>query len=100
LKLLADVIVIPALSHRDEHQDTTVVNWIKAHFSDNTKILAVCDGASTAAATGLYDGKPLTCHASDYAGIEKHISAIQWEQNTAVTKSGNLYSTAGVIECC
>lgn len=96
MKLLADVIVIPALSHRDEHQDTTVVNWIKAHFSDNTKILAVCDGASTAAATGLYDGKPLTCHASDYAGLKTHFSNPNWEQNTAVTKSGNLYSTAGV----
>jgi putative intracellular protease/amidase len=96
MKLQADVIVIPALSKRDEHQDTVLINWIKAHFSDQTKILAVCDGASTAAATGLYDGKPLTCHASDFAGLKLHFSKPVWVQNVAVTKSGNLFSTAGV----
>ena len=96
MKLQADVIVIPALSKRDEHQDTIVINWIKNHFTINTKMLAVCDGASTAAATGLYDGKPLTCHASDYANLKKHFNKPGWVRNTAVTKSGNLFSTAGV----
>ncbi|HTL10377.1 MAG TPA: DJ-1/PfpI family protein [Chitinophagaceae bacterium] len=96
LQLHADVIVVPALSKRDEQQDTTVVNWIKTHFSGQTKLLAICDGASTAAATGLYDGKPLTCHASDYANLKQHFSKPEWVQNLAVTKSGNLYSTAGV----
>jgi Transcriptional regulator containing an amidase domain and an AraC-type DNA-binding HTH domain len=96
MQLLADVIVIPALSKRDEHQDTAVINWIKAHFSNSTKILAVCDGASTAAATGLYDGKPLTCHASDYEGLKVHFNKPAWVKDIAVTKSGNLFSTAGV----
>ena len=103
MKLSADVIVIPALSKRDEHQDTLVTNWIKAHFSENTKILAVCDGASTAAATGLYDGKSLTCHASDYAGLKTHFDKPVWVKDVAVTKAGNLFSTAGVsnaVEGC
>lgn len=96
LKLLADVIVIPALSNRDEHQDSVVINWVKSHYIQTTRILAVCDGASTAAATGLFDGKPLTCHASDYAGIKSHFPKPGWVQNVSVTKSGNLFSTAGV----
>ncbi|MEP7110461.1 MAG: DJ-1/PfpI family protein [Ferruginibacter sp.] len=96
MKLQADVIVIPALSKRDEHQDTLLITWIKAHFTINTKMLAICDGASTAAATGLYDGKPLTCHASDYTHLKMHFSKPGWVQNIAVTKSGNLFSTAGV----
>ncbi|MEI9913258.1 MAG: DJ-1/PfpI family protein [Bacteroidota bacterium] len=96
LKLQADVIVIPALSKRDEHQDTVIVSWIKSHFSGHTKMLAICDGASTAAATGLYDGKPLTCHASDYAGLKAHFSKPGWVNDVTVTKSGNLFSTAGV----
>ncbi|MCW3089398.1 MAG: hypothetical protein JWP81_467 [Ferruginibacter sp.] len=96
MHLQADVIVIPAMSNRDEHQDTIVINWIKNHFLANTSILAVCDGASTAAATGLYDGKPLTCHASDYAGLKLHFNKPDWVQNVTVTKSGNLFSTAGV----
>jgi putative intracellular protease/amidase len=96
MQLQADVIVIPALSTRDEHQDTVIINWIKAHFTSTTKMLAVCDGASTAAATGLYDGKALTCHASDFAGLKKHFSKPDWIQDVAVANSGNLYSTAGV----
>ena len=84
MKLLADVIVIPALSIRDELQDTLIINWIKAHFSENTKILAVCDGASTAAATGLYDGRPLTCHASDFTGLKTHFNKPVWVKDVAV----------------
>ena len=72
LRLRADVIVIPALSIRDEHQDIRLIDWIKAHTRPETKMLAVCDGASTAAATGLYDGKYLTCHASDFNEVKAH----------------------------
>ena len=66
LHLKAAVIIVPALSIRDEHQDAHLIGWLKSHVSPETKMLAVCDGASTAAATGLYDGKHLTCHASDF----------------------------------
>jgi transcriptional regulator GlxA family with amidase domain len=96
MQLKADVIVIPALSIRDEHQDTLLISWIKNHFTTNTKMLTICDGASTGAATGLYDGKVITCHASDYAGIKPHFTKPVWVQNVSVTKSGNLFSTAGV----
>jgi transcriptional regulator GlxA family with amidase domain len=96
IQLQADVIVIPALSKRDEHQDTFLISFIKKHFTPGTKMLAICDGASTAAATGFYDGKLITTHASDYAGISPHFKNPKWVQNLSVTKSGNLYSTAGV----
>jgi transcriptional regulator GlxA family with amidase domain len=96
LKLIADVIIIPALSKRDEKQDPEVISFIKSHFTQVTKILAVCDGASTAAATGLFDGKPITCHASDFKMVKSHFSKPQWVQDVSVAHSGNLYSTAGV----
>jgi hypothetical protein len=94
--LVADVIVIPALSKRDEKQDPAVISFIKNHFAPATKLLAVCDGASTAAATGLFDGKPITCHASDFEMLKSHFSKPQWVQQVSVAHSGNLYSTAGV----
>jgi transcriptional regulator GlxA family with amidase domain len=62
----------------------------------NVNILSVCDGAATAAATGLFDGKPITAHASDYEGIKANFSKPLWVQNTSVASSGNLFSTAGV----
>lgn len=91
------VIVIPNLSAMDaRHQNPTIVNWIKKHYHDTIVVLSVCDGALTAAATGIYDGKPLTAHASDYAAIRKQYGKPLWVNNTRVTHSGNLYSTAGV----
>ena len=96
MKLMADVIVIPALSIRDEHQDTVLISWIKNHFTQATKMLTICDGASTGAATGFYDGKSITAHASDFESIKSHFDKPLWIQNVTVTKSGNLFSTAGV----
>lgn len=96
MRLPADVIVIPALSIRDEHQDTAIISWIKNHFSATTKMLTICDGAATGAATGLYDGKPITCHASDIEVIKPHFNKPIWVQQVTVAKAGNLFSTAGV----
>ncbi|CAN5240679.1 hypothetical protein BH11BAC5_BH11BAC5_07740 [soil metagenome] len=97
LGIKPDVIVIPFLSAADSvHQDPVTVNWIKSHYIADTKILSVCDGAATAAATGIFDGKPITAHASDYAGIKAQFSKPLWMQNISVANTGNLYSTAGV----
>ena len=96
MHLSADVVVIPALSIRDENQDTIVISWIKKHFTSNTRLLTICDGASTGAATGLYDGKSITCHASDIDAIKAHFSKPLWVQNVTVAKAGKLFSTAGV----
>ncbi|MGB3078683.1 MAG: DJ-1/PfpI family protein [Saprospiraceae bacterium] len=96
LNLHADVIVIPFLGVVDTNQNPVIINWIKNHYTQTTKVLSICDGAATAAATGLYDGKPLTCHASDYALVTPHFNKPNWVQNVSVTHSGNLYSTAGV----
>ncbi|MEO5775652.1 MAG: DJ-1/PfpI family protein [Flavobacterium sp.] len=96
MKLKADVIVIPAMSIRDENQDPIYMKFIKDHFESATRIISICDGATTAAATGLYDGKLLTCHATDFECVKKHFDKPVWTQNVSVTKSGNLFSTAGV----
>ncbi|WP_326990932.1 DJ-1/PfpI family protein [Chitinophaga sp. 212800010-3] len=93
----ADVVVIPNLSAMDaRHQSPVIIHWIQQHYTDSTVVLSVCDGALTAAATGIYDGKPLTTHASDYKAIRQQYSKPLWVNNTRITHSGNLFSTAGV----
>jgi len=98
LKMQADVIVIPAQigAMQKNQQDSIVISWIKDHYTSTTKILSVCDGSITAAATGIYDGKLLTTHASDYAMVKVPYTKPIWVQNISVTQSGNLFSTAGV----
>jgi transcriptional regulator GlxA family with amidase domain len=96
-KIEPDVIVIPNLSAMDaKHQNPVVVNWIKKHYLPNTKMLSVCDGSITAAATGIYDGKLITTHASDYADIKKQYNKPIWVSNISVANDGNLFSTGGV----
>lgn len=96
MQLTADLIVIPALSSRDEHQDPEILNWLKNHFHPATKMLTICDGAATGAATGLYDGKALTCHATDFESIKAPFPKAVWVQHQSATRDGNLFSTAGV----
>ncbi len=97
LGIKPDAMVIPFLSVADSiHQDPLIIGWIKNHYTSQTMILSVCDGAATAAATGIFDGKPMTAHASDFAGIKAQFSKPQWVQNISVAGGDNLYSTAGV----
>jgi len=97
LQIKPDVIVIPFLAVADSaNQDPVIVNWIKKHYSTDVTMLSICDGSATAAATGLYDGKPITAHASDYNSIKSHFSKPLWVKDRSVVNSGNLFSTAGV----
>lgn len=97
LKINPSVIVIPNFSAMGKvNQDPVVVEWIKTKYTDSTILLSVCAGSFTAAATGLYDGKVLTTHATDLQLNKKTYPAPAWTTNAAYTKAGNLYSTAGV----
>lgn len=97
LKIKPDVIVIPFLSIADSiHQDPDIVNWIKKKYVADVNILSICDGSATAAATGIFDGKPITAHASDWKRIKANFSKPMWVQHISVVNSGNLYSSAGV----
>jgi putative intracellular protease/amidase len=97
LHINADVIVIPNLSiHLKTPPKASNVSWIKRHYTGSNIILSICDGSATAAATGIYDGKPITTHASDYKTLQKQFPKANWVNNISVTESGNLYSTAGV----
>lgn len=97
LKIHPNVIVIPNQSIKlGKQQKPATVNWIKSHYTRTNIILSICDGSATAAATGLFDGKALTTHSSDFDGIKKQYPQPAWVKNVCVTQSGNLFSTAGV----
>lgn len=96
LHMTADVIVVPNQSRGARNQKKVTVNFIKEHYIGTNRMLSVCDGSATVATTGLYDGKNLTTHSSDYAGLKKHFKKPVWVLGTTVTQSGNLFSTAGV----
>jgi transcriptional regulator GlxA family with amidase domain len=96
LNIKPDVIVIPAMLSEFHDTKLPVIKWIKEKYSTNTKILSVCAGSLVASATGLYDGIPITTHASMFKDSKAVFRKPKWVQNISVTHSNNLYSTAGV----
>lgn len=97
LKIETDAIIIPNLSAmKPDEQNPKILNWINNNYKDTTSVLSICAGASTAAATGLFDNYPITTHASDFDDIKESYPNAQWVTNVSVTNTNNLYSTAGV----
>jgi putative intracellular protease/amidase len=97
LAIVPDVVVVPNLAGSGKKdQDPELVNWIKNRYNGETKLLSVCAGSFTTAATGLYDGKVMTTHASDMKSCKSQYQGPVWVDQVTFTRSGNLYSTAGV----
>jgi transcriptional regulator GlxA family with amidase domain len=97
LKIQPDLMIIPNLSAMDvKHQNPFILNWIKSHYHDSTKVLSVCQGALTASCTGLYDGKEITTHASEFEEDQRIVKSVVWVKDKGVVQSGNLFSTAGI----
>lgn len=96
LRIQPDIIVLPAMIKVHDDPNSVTLRWLNNNYKCNTKILSICQGSLVAAASGIYDTKILTTHASLF---EESISLFKkpiWVKNIAVTKQGNLYSTAGV----
>ena len=93
MHMKVDVMVVPNQSGKPKQ---VTIDFINDHYTGTNKILSVCDGAATVAATGIYDGKELTTHSSDYAGLKKQYKKPAWITQVSVTQNGNLFSTAGV----
>ena len=98
LDLKPDLLIIPNLSTiQKEEIDMDIVNFINSQYSHSgTSVLSVCDGAATAALTGIYDNAPITAHSSDIAVLTEQYPELNWVSNKHVTQSNSLYSTAGV----
>lgn len=93
LHLGADLMVVP---NQSGNPKKVTVDFIKTHYTGSNRILSVCDGLATVASTGIYDGKALTTHSSDYAGLKRQFKNPAWVTGLSVTQNGNLFSTAGV----
>src|SRR5688572_2848008 len=91
--IIADAIIIPYM-HNPEAVEKT--DWLKKHCSDSTILLSICDGAWTAAASGLFNGIPMTSHATGHKKLKSKYPKPLWLQNVSYTESGNFFSTGGV----
>ncbi|MEM8647942.1 MAG: DJ-1/PfpI family protein, partial [Pseudomonadota bacterium] len=60
------------------------------------RLISVCSGALLLAAAGVLDGRPATTHWSRGAMVRELFPAVRWELDRIFTRSGEIYSSAGV----
>ena len=60
------------------------------------RLISVCSGALLLAAAGVLNGRPATTHWSRGKMVRELYPAVHWELDRIFTRSGQIYSSAGV----
>lgn len=68
----------------------------KARARGAGRLISVCSGALLLAAAGVLDGRLATTHWSRAAMVRELFPAVQWDLDRIFTRSGEIYSSAGV----
>jgi putative intracellular protease/amidase len=89
----ADYVVVPAMEPRD---DARVTGWIKDQHAKGAKIVSICNGALTLAASGLLDGRRATGHWSEIEGLRERHPTLQWVADRRYVVDNGVLTSTGV----
>jgi transcriptional regulator GlxA family with amidase domain len=89
----ADYIVVPALLPRD---DPFVVDWITNQHRKGAKIVSVCAGSLTLAATGLLDGRRATTHWAYIDELQKAHPTMKRVQDRRYVSDNGITTATGI----
>lgn len=78
------------------YEEDSFYDWLRRANSNQTTICSVCTGAFLLAKSGLLNNKECTTHWSLLNKLEKDFPLVKAQYNTLFTKSGNIYTSAGV----
>ncbi|PMX14153.1 MULTISPECIES: GlxA family transcriptional regulator [Pseudomonas] len=71
-------------------------DWLRGATARARRFGSICNGAFTLARAGLLDGKTVTTHWNDAAGLARLCPRAQVEADRLYVQDGNLYTSAGV----
>ena len=80
----------------DEHNETRIVDWLRATIRPGHMLVTVCSGALLAARAGLMDGHVCTTHYLSCAELAAIAPAATVLENRLYVVDGERYSSAGV----
>lgn len=95
-----DIVFVSGFSTHQISQnseDPYFFEWLRKLNANQTTICSVCTGAFLLAKSGLLDHKECTTHWKLVEKLQKDFPLLKTQKNTLFTKSGNLYSSAGII---
>ncbi len=83
------------ITHSDE--DQSFFDWLNKANSTEATICSICSGAYLLARSGLLDNRECTTHWDFIKKLKKDFPLLKVKENTLFTRSGNIYTSAGVI---
>jgi transcriptional regulator GlxA family with amidase domain len=89
----ADYVVIPAM---EPHNDKAIIAWINAQHGKGAMIVSVCDGALTAAAAGLLDGRRATGHWYSAKQLQAKHPTMQWVRDRRYVVDRGVATSTGI----
>lgn len=89
----ADYVIVPAIV---DHENATVVAWIRDQAAHGATIVSICEGARTAAMAGVFKGRRATSHWSALDDLAKKYPGTTWVRNQRYVVDDHVISTTGV----
>lgn len=92
----ADIAVIPGRASFDRPPPGAVVAAVRRAHAGGTRLLSICTGAFTLAATGLLAGRPATTHWRAAALLRSRYPDIDLRADRLFVDDGDILTSAGV----
>ncbi len=95
-----DIVFIPGFYMQqlnDYSSGNSFFKWLRNINTNKTTICSICSGAFLLAKSGILDNKECTTHWRYVKKLKKDFPVLKVQKNRLFTKSGNIYTSAGVV---
>lgn len=91
-----DLLIVSGGVHDAELRKPEVIDWIRAVAEGARIVASVCTGAFLLAEAGLLDGRPVTTHWEDIAGLRSAYPALDVREEVRWLRSGRIATSGGI----
>lgn len=91
-----DVVVIPYFPGWAPGTDDEVIHWIREHAGPTTRVVTVCAGTETLAATGLLDGHQATSNPYWINRLRDRHPEVEWRTGVRYVADRRMFTSAAL----
>lgn len=94
-----DVLLVPGGHGNvvlEQHNDTSVEDFVRRRFDQLDYLLSVCTGAMSLAKAGVLDGRRATTNKWAWGEVVKHGDNVTWVPSARWVEDGKVWTSSGV----